>query len=304
MKSTLIYFSLLLLASSNAHSKTDSLFKVLYGNDDRVEAADYPNSEMRVLAKSVAGMVYRSRLSADRQNPELLNFPKITAQNAYGLCEDERFADQVILPGCTGFLVKPDVIVTAGHCLEEENACDRTAWVFDYVEGTEKLQKSNVYNCKKVLESKLESTFGKILDYAVIQLDRPVTDRAPLRYRKSGRAWLGKDLIVAGHPSGLPLKIADQANITRMNKDELKNFISTLLRKRYYFIANLDTYGGNSGSPVFDAETLVVEGLLIEGAEDYEFDDERGCLRSVQRSNKRWTTEEKVFRITKIKSLQ
>jgi V8-like Glu-specific endopeptidase len=304
MKPTLLCLSLLLIASTTAYGQTDAFLKIIYGNDDRVEASQYPDAKMRTLSKSVAGMVFRSRLSADRQNPELLNFPKITAQNALGLCEDERFADQIILPGCTGFLVKPDVVVTAGHCIEEENACARTAWVFDYIEGTEKLKKSNVYNCKNVIESKLETTFGKILDYAVIQLDRPVTDRAPLRYRKSGRAWLGKDLIVAGHPSGLPLKIADQANITRMNKDELKNLISTLLRKRYYFIANLDTYGGNSGSPVFDAETLLVEGLLIEGAEDYVFDEERGCLRSNRRSNKRWTTEEKVFRITKIKSLQ
>ncbi|MEK7233144.1 MAG: S46 family peptidase [Elusimicrobiota bacterium] len=30
-----------------------------------------------------------------------------------------------------------------------------------------------------------------------------------------------------------------------------------------FFVANLDTYGGNSGSAVFNVETNLVEGILL-----------------------------------------
>jgi len=36
-----------------------------------------------------------------------------------------------------------------------------------------------------------------------------------------------------------------------------------------YFVANLDTYGGNSGSAVFNAKTGVIVGILVRGENDY-----------------------------------
>ena len=36
-----------------------------------------------------------------------------------------------------------------------------------------------------------------------------------------------------------------------------------------YFVANLDTYGGNSGSPVFNSDTHEVEGILVRGERDF-----------------------------------
>ena len=34
-------------------------------------------------------------------------------------------------------------------------------------------------------------------------------------------------------------------------------------------MANLDTYGGNSGSPVFNAQNNKVEGILVRGETDF-----------------------------------
>ena len=39
-----------------------------------------------------------------------------------------------------------------------------------------------------------------------------------------------------------------------------------------YFVANLDTYGGNSGSAVFNLQTREVEGILVRGENDYVYD--------------------------------
>ncbi len=50
-------------------------------------------------------------------------------------------------------------------------------------------------------------------------------------------------------------------------------------RRREFFVANLDTYGGNSGSPVVDARTYVVEGILVRGEDDFVQND--GCYVSL-----------------------
>jgi hypothetical protein len=39
--------------------------------------------------------------------------------------------------------------------------------------------------------------------------------------------------------------------------------------KAAFFTANLDTYGGNSGSPVFNADSHEVEGVLVRGDTDF-----------------------------------
>jgi hypothetical protein len=39
--------------------------------------------------------------------------------------------------------------------------------------------------------------------------------------------------------------------------------------KGYAFLTNLDTFYGNSGSPVFNLNTLLVEGILVSGDSDY-----------------------------------
>jgi V8-like Glu-specific endopeptidase len=76
---------------------------------------------------------------------------------------------------------------------------------------------------------------------------------------------VGSEVLVIGHPTGLPTKLADGAVIRSL--------------KETYFIANLDTYGGNSGSAVFDANSGLVEGILVRGEQDY-VRSSSGCLAS------------------------
>ena len=58
-----------------------------------------------------------------------------------------------------------------------------------------------------------------------------------LPIRREGAPSVGTPLVVSGHPAGIPLKIAGGATVRSSQHPE-------------YFDANLDTYGGNSGSPV------------------------------------------------------
>ena len=67
-------------------------------------------------------------------------------------------------------------------------------------------------------------------------------------------------VTVVGYPMGLPVKIAANGQVRSLESS--------------FFVANLDTYGGNSGSPVFNTLALVnghlvVEGILVRGEDDF-----------------------------------
>ena len=72
-------------------------------------------------------------------------------------------------------------------------------------------------------------------------------------------------IYVIGHPCGIPMKIGLNGSI-RDNTNP--NF----------FVSTLDTYGGNSGSPVFKAANNKVIGILIKGHKD--FVTVEGCRKS------------------------
>lgn len=103
-------------------------------------------------------------------------------------------------------------------------------------------------------------------DYAVILLDRAVIGTSPVDFRKEGKIPTGQDILAIGYPTGMPTKIAPGAQVIG-NKNDI------------FFYANLDTFGGNSGSGVFNAATKKLEGILVRGATDYIWDDINSCQR-------------------------
>jgi subtilisin-like proprotein convertase family protein len=143
----------------------------------------------------------------------------------------------------------------------------------------------NIYECKEII--KTIADFQAQNDLAIIKLDRSVEDREPLKIRTEGEIELGTPLVVIGHPSGLPTKIADSAFV---RNNENPN----------YFVTNLDTFAGNSGSAVFNAETFEVEGILVRGETDYIFDYNEGC-RVVNTCSMDKCKGEDVTRITNLK---
>jgi hypothetical protein len=61
---------------------------------------------------------------------------------------------------------------------------------------------------------------------------------------------------VIGHPAGLPTKVAGGAKVRDASPEG-------------FFVANVDTYGGNSGSIVINARTGKGAGILVRGEADY-----------------------------------
>lgn len=244
-------------------TKKDSQFstKVIYGDDNRLEYCETSNITHTALSDSTAVLVKKADLIAKGNNS--FSFDAQTFAQQFNLCPSEPFRDQLSLGFCSGFLVAPDTVVTAGHCIRSESACANTAFVFGFnvkSVGAYPTETSaqEVYSCSKLVKSVVESA-GK--DYAVVKLDRPVVGHSPLKLRQSGTPSVNDSIVVMGYPSGIPLKIAAGAQIRSLQKG--------------FFVANLDTYGGNSGSAVFNEATGEVEGILVRGEND--FVNENGC---------------------------
>lgn len=248
--------------------------KVIYGTDNRLDVYQVTNPLYRNLVRATAGMIHQSAFSNGK---DMMHYKIRGAQSlasAMNVCAGEKFAEQKLAPSCSGFLVGPDTIVTAGHCYQgydrPANICKQYKWVFDYHlnspdhDPSQDINVENIYGCKEILSTALNST----MDFAVIRLDRPVTGRPFLKFRQSGKLANNETLVVIGHPSGLPTKVAQNAFVT-------KNTESTR------FSASLDTFAGNSGSAVFNASTGLVEGILVMGKTDYVAKNERdpnSCL--------------------------
>lgn len=262
MKQFLISITLL---CSLAVSATTKQIDVIYGEDNRKDVYETTSSLYLTLARSAAGMIPNQAIQNIGNHNVRISGAPLTAQ---GICPKERFSDQISAARCSGFLIGPDLLATAGHCMTGPADCHQNAFVFDYAvtspnQKTMILPSANVYKCKEIIKTVLDNR--TMNDYAVIRLDRNVNDRLPLKFRKEGRPAIGDDLVVIGCPTGIPLKISDGAKVRSLRDT--------------HFVANLDTYGGNSGSAVFNATTGMVEGVLVRGENDY-VRDPSGCMVS------------------------
>ncbi len=238
-------------------STTFASDKAIYGTDSRIDVNESKNAVHKRMANSVAVMI--PEFVVWDTDKDKTSFMDLNLKDTMKVCDAEPFAHQQTVATCTGFLVAPNLLVTAGHCVKSEADCGHNKWVFDYKVKKKSdttvgsIPNSSIYSCKKIVESKLSSSLFSKKDWAIIELDRPVKDRAPLKLSKKAPSR-GDNLYVIGAPSGLPLKIA--TGVVRS-------------KKLSHFSANLDTFAGNSGSPVFNSKTNQVEGILVRGDNDY-----------------------------------
>ncbi len=241
---------------------------IIYGNDDRKDIFDVTDPQMLQVAQATCVVVDRSEITnLGNGTYSLATSPWLT-QNGVTVCSDERFRGQERIGFCTGFLVGEDIIATAGHCITSPSSCGNSAFVFGFeqIDSTTPpetiVSADNVYFCNGIIDRQYSGNF----DHSIVQLDRNVVNRAPLPIRRSGSVADGDPLFVVGHGIVLPMKAAGGAVVKNANG------------AIPYFQANLDTYGGNSGSPVFGASSNLIEGILVRGGTD--FVTVNGCRRS------------------------
>lgn len=238
--------------------------KSIYGNDDRVETIDESNEQRKSNANVVAAIFSRGSVTRSADG-RFFSLPATTLAVAKQLCKNEHFYDQPSGANCTGFLVRPDLLATAGHCISNDNM-ESVRIVFGYRMGDTgvvlKVPAEDVYSVKEIVARVKDDSD----DYAIVRLNRdvPKSTGSVLPLSRSD-ARMADPVYVIGYPSGLPQKIAGGANVRDVSSAS-------------QFVANLDTFGGNSGSPVFNSSHEVV-GILIRGEQDYRWDEIAGCRR-------------------------
>ena len=115
----------------------------------------------------------------------------------------------------------------------------------------------DVYTVSRIVA--VGSPTGGANDYGILELDRPVVGYTP--YTKiNNNINVDDSLTLIGHPVGLPKKTDKGGKVTAASQSVIRGTV--------------DSYGGNSGSPIFDENGLLV-GILVGGSAD--FVNDGGC---------------------------
>ncbi len=228
---------------------------VIYGSDGRLDVYQLTDDRLKQLADSTVALMKTTDLSLSGSNVTILGHNYGTQMN---LCSDEKFREQDAAAFCSGTLIGPDVVLTAGHCIEQMSDCESTSFVFGFaLKSVGLLPKSvssgEVYRCKEIIKTLRVNTGA---DFAIIRLDRSVVNHAAVGLRSNGEVESSASLVVIGHPVGLPTKVTTGGTVRSVASVG-------------FFVANVDTYGGNSGSAVINLATGLIEGVLVRGEQDF-----------------------------------
>ncbi len=291
----LILFTNLVFASSvraNTIIKIPSTLGLdaIYGKDDREFVTSQSNIKIRKLSKSVA-LILSSDYLDIRPHTTYLTMPRIRLKfflppstsavtqifapellEAQDMCKDERFVTSPALPACTGFLVAPNIMASAGHCFIDENDCANKKIIFDVDDSKQnakgyKVKTSNIFSCSRIITTVYDQSDPYYQDYSLIELNRVPKGRSPLKLNLVKKIADKEKVFMIGHPMGMPLMLSPEGSVSS-NSNE------------YQFSTNLDSFEGNSGSPVFNAKTFEVEGFIVNGQEDLFQDPELKCYRN------------------------
>jgi MYXO-CTERM domain-containing protein len=235
----------------------------IYGTDDRVDVYACTDARFRALATdSAAALMFG--ISLDQSDPSHIRYWSNTLQSAEGLCSDQRFLADPTAGFCSATLIDDDLVLTAGHCVTDANACANVRVVFHYYRTDATTlataTSEDVYRCSELVVQNQDHSNGHDRDYAIFRLDRPATprhvpaavslDTAPLA--------VGTSVTCIGYPSGIPCKVDSGGHVRTSQINQGDSFLATT-----------DTFHGNSGSGIYDTTSGLLHGILVDGDQDY-----------------------------------
>ena len=234
---------------------------VVYGTDDRIDLWQETDPALQSLAQtSTAALIEPWNLRFPAGGAVQTAAAPLGAWDNY--CAGTPFLEEATAATCGAVLIDGDLVLTASHCLTRVPSCRDYDYVFGYAESAPgalgALSRAQVYGCRTVAVSEESPPDSDThVDYAVVQLDRPVDPSlAPVTLGAAAALSAGQAVVTIGFPSGLPVKINPAA--------VLDPRAATL----DYFTLASDTFEGSSGSGVYDAGQRLV-GLFARGTADF-----------------------------------
>jgi V8-like Glu-specific endopeptidase len=260
-----VFFILAAAFLNQASSQALAQTHVIYGDDNRQDL--YAITNPMYITDSTVALMQSSDLSQNSSGK--IDITAQTFQQLMQVCTTERFYDQPSGAFCSGALIGKNLILTAGHCITDADSCASTKFVFGYhvlKQGVypSDAPESEVYGCKSIIHREQNDSGA---DFGIIETDRDVTGHTPLALNQDRLTTTidkGAKLLMIGHPSGLPTKLDDGGLVRDPSQSG-------------FFVATTDSYGGNSGSPIFNQDKGTIEGVLVRGENDFNYDEAKGC---------------------------
>jgi len=244
--------------------------RIIRPPDDRLDYfATTPT--LQTIGNSVAAQIGTDSLTDNGDGTFTINSGTL-ASDFSPLCAGERFGDQPTAASCTATLVAPDVLITAGHCLDDNGTrrdLSTFYFVFDYDikqagVNPSTFNNDQVYRASSIIG--LSNVGDTADDWAVVRLSRAVTGRTPVGVRTSGAIAVGQSVVAIGFGEGLPMKFSGNATV-----QALVNF---------GFTADFDIIEGNSGGPIINADTGLIEGVLSSDMPIEDYHQANGCFKA------------------------
>ncbi|MCP5048266.1 MAG: trypsin-like peptidase domain-containing protein [bacterium] len=223
------------------------------GTDERLDLYEVPEEKIKRNANCTGAIFMRRNLKDNKDGTSTLEVERF--QDVFNLCDLEPFNHQPVAAGrsYSCVLVEEDVIATAGHCAKPKNLKElRITFGFKMEDSSTVVttfSNNDIYKGTKII-GRMRNRGGNQEDWALVKLDRKV-ENIPVATLSGKAIRRGTGLYILGHPAGLPMKYAPGPCVGDINGS--------------YFVADLDVYSGNSGSPVFDCKTHELVGIVCRG---------------------------------------
>ncbi len=231
------------------------LGKTVYGNDDTTKL-----SQIQSIHFPVFGLITKTDTTS-MSNDSIIIKSK-TIKDRYHMCGDDSVETMPSLFSCSGFLIADNLLVTASHCVTGMNMqCKDLFWYnYFYDQTLTTIKKTELIRCQKILYSDPEN------DLVIMKVQNNNHQNVVEIGQCAIEQYNVKTKIHAiGYPAGGPATKSNGSIIEVT--DQPINFFRT----------DIDSFTGNSGSPVFDSETGRLVGMLVGGESDLIYDTKRGC---------------------------
>ncbi|MBN20907.1 MAG: hypothetical protein CL678_06410 [Bdellovibrionaceae bacterium] len=275
----------------------------IFGEDSRIDAFEIQSSFWREKSKAVVAI---RKKGVFNRNPHLqslsIKHALKTLKEEKNLCSGESFEFQYSLSECSGVLVAPDLVLTAGHCVKDHPCNGKGIEVYTDFEisdphsSLQKLHRDQSHACIRKIHTEYPLLNGTNYmggqDIALIQISPPIKDRNPVSIDYVGSFEPQASVRAMGFPSGIPLK-------------QSRGFFKGISAPNQMIWTDVDTVKGSSGSPLFKESDGNLIGIitLSDQKKAYQKKKYSKCSRLIdcEKENcKMWNSANSLHSISKV----